>query len=162
MRWIRHLAAGARARRWFPQATLDAIHAAISASERRHRGEICFAIENTMPWRDLARGHSARQRAHEVFAQLRVWDTQANSGVLIYVLLAERAIEIVADRGIAARVEQGEWQGLCDRMRERFAAADYEGGAIEGVNAVSDILAKHFTADGSARGNELSDAPVML
>jgi uncharacterized membrane protein len=76
--------------------------------------------------------------------------------------LAERAIEIVADRGIAARVEQAQWQAVCDRMRERFGAGDYERGAIEGVTAVSDILARHFPADGSKRENELSDAPVML
>jgi uncharacterized membrane protein len=161
MRWIRHLAAGASVRRLFPQATLDAIHRAIAAGEKRHRGEVCFAIEQSMPWRDLARGHSARERAHEVFAQLRVWNTEHNSGVLIYVLVAEHAIEIVADRGIAARVEQQEWQRICDRMRERFAAGDYERGAIDGVDAASDILARHFPDDGSTR-NELTDAPVVL
>jgi uncharacterized membrane protein len=162
MRWIRHLVSGARVRRWFPRATLDAIHKAIAAGEHRHTGQVCFAIERSMPLRDLARNHSVRERAQEVFALLRVWDTHANSGVLIYVLLAERAIEIVADRGIAARVEQAEWQAVCDRMRERFAAGDYERGAIEGVSAVSGILARHFPADGSARDNELSDTPVML
>ncbi|HSE13758.1 MAG TPA: TPM domain-containing protein [Rudaea sp.] len=161
MRWIRHLAAGASVRRLFPQATLDAIHRAIAAGEKRHRGEVCFAIEQAMPWRDLARGRSARERAHEVFARLRVWDTEHNSGVLIYVLVAEHAIEIVADRGIAARVDQPEWQRICDRMRERFAAGDYERGVIDGVNAVSDILARHFPDDGSTR-NELTDAPVVL
>lgn len=162
MRWIRHLIAAARVRRRFPQAALDAIHKAIAGVERHHRGEICFAIENTLPWRDLARGHSPRERAHQVFAQLRVWDTEHNSGVLIYVLLAERTIEIVADRGIAARVGQAEWQTVCDHMRERFAARDYERGAVAGVNAVGAILAQHFPADGTARKNELSDAPVVL
>lgn len=162
MRWIRHLVSAARVRRWFPRATLDAIHKAIAAGEHRHLGEVCFAIERSMPLRDLVRNRSVRERAQEAFARLRVWDTHANSGVLIYVLLAERAIEIVADRGIAARVEQGEWAAVCDRMRERFGAGDYERGAIEGVTAVSDILARHFPADGSKRENELSDAPVML
>jgi uncharacterized membrane protein len=161
MRWIRHLAAGAGVRRLFPQATLDAIHHAIAEGEKRHRGEVCFAIEQAMPLRDLARGRSVRERAHEVFAQLRVWDTEQNSGVLIYVLVAERAIEIIADRGIAARVDQQEWQSICDRMRERFAARDYERGVIDGVNAVSDMLARHFPDDGSTR-NELADAPVVL
>jgi uncharacterized membrane protein len=161
MRWIRHLAAGASVRRLFPQATLDAVHHAIAAGEKRHRGEVCFAIEQSMPWRDLARGRSARERAQDVFAQLRVWDTQHNSGVLVYLLVAEHAIEIVADRGIAARVDQQEWQRICDRMRERFAAGDYERGVIDGVNAVSDILAQHFPDDGSTR-NELADAPVVL
>ena len=87
MRWIRHLAASASVRRLFPQTTLDAIHQAIAAGEKRHRGEVCFAIEQAMPWRDLARGRSARERAQDVFAQLRVWDTQHNSGVLVYVLV---------------------------------------------------------------------------
>ena len=162
MRWIRHLASSVRVRRLFPQAALDAIHKAIAAGERRHAGELCFAIEQAMPWRDLARGHGVRQRALDVFAQLRVWDTHANNGVLIYVLLAERAIEIVADRGISERVAQDEWQVICDRMRERFAARDYGNGAIDGVNAVSDLLAQHFPADGSARENELGDTPVLL
>jgi hypothetical protein len=161
MRWIRHLAAGASVRRLFPQATLDAIHHAIAAGEKRHRGEVCFAIEHAMPWRDLARGCSVRERAQEVFSRLRVWDTQHNSGVLIYLLVADRAIEIVADRGIAARVGQQEWQRICDGMRERFVANDYERGVIDGVNAVSDLLAQHFPDDGSAR-NELADAPVVL
>jgi uncharacterized membrane protein len=162
MRWIRHLAAGASVRRLFPQATLDAIHNAIAVGEKRHNGEVCFAIEQAMPWRDLARGRSVRERAQDAFAQLRVWDTQHNSGVLIYVLVADRAIEIVADRGIAARVDQQEWQRICDRMRERFAAHDYERGVIDGVNAVSDMLARHFPDDGTARENELTDAPVVL
>jgi len=162
MRWIKHLTAGASVRRLFPKAALDAVHQAIAAGERRHRGQVCFAIEQAMPWRELARGRSVRERAQDVFAQLRVWDTQHNSGVLIYVLLAERAIEIVADRGIAARVEQREWQSICDRMRERFAAHEYERGAIDGVAAVSDMLAHHFPHDGSVTGNELADSPVVL
>ena len=149
-------------RRLFPQTTLDAIHHAIAAGEKRHEGEVCFAIEQAMPWRDLMRGRSARERAQDVFAQLRVWDTQHNSGVLVYVLEAEHAIEIVADRGIAARVDQQEWQRICDHMRERFAAREYERGAIDGVNAVSDVLARHFPDDGSASRNELADAPVVL
>jgi uncharacterized membrane protein len=97
-----------------------------------------------------------------VFAHLRVWDTQHNSGVLIYVLLAERAIEIVADRGVAARVAQGEWQALCERVRDRFASSEYERGAIEGVRAVSEILAQHFPANGVAARNELPDRPFVL
>jgi uncharacterized membrane protein len=162
MRWIRHFAAGVNTRRLFPPAVLDAIQQAVAAGERLHAGQVCFAIEQNMPWRDLARGRSVRERAHDVFAHLRVWDTQHNSGVLIYVLTAERAIEIVADRGIAARVGQSEWQTICDRMRERFATGEYERGAVEGVTAVSAILAQHFPADGAARENELSDTPVVL
>src|SRR3954468_24060239 len=121
MRWMRHLVANARVRRQFPRAVLDAIHQAISAGERHHEGQLCFAVEQALPLQDLTRQRTPRDRAQDVFAQLRVWDTEHNSGVLIYVLLAERAIEIVADRGIAARVVQAEWQAVCERMRERFA-----------------------------------------
>jgi len=150
------------ARRDFPAPVLDAIQKAIAAGEQHHQGQVCFAIEGALPLRELARGHGARPRAQEVFAHLRVWDTAHNSGVLIYVLLAERAIEIVADRGIAARVPQGEWQTLCERMRDRFASGEYERGASEGVRAVSGILAQHFPADGSGTPNELPDRPVLL
>ena len=150
------------ARRKFPRATLDAIHKAIAAGEQRHRGQVCFAIEQALPLARLWRRRTPRERAHEVFAQLRVWDTEHNSGVLIYVLVADHAIEIVADRGIAARVAQSEWQAVCERMLERFAANDFERGAIEGVHAVSDILARNFPSDGTPRANELPDEPVRL
>jgi uncharacterized membrane protein len=93
---------------------------------------------------------------------LRVWDTHHNSGVLIYVLLADRAIEILADRGIAAKVAEAEWKSICARMQQRFAAGEFEHGAIEGVRAVGDILSRHFPADGSAKANELPDRPVVL
>jgi len=149
-------------RRDFPATVLDAIQNAIAAGEQHHQGQVCFAIEGALPLRELARGRGARARAQEVFAHLRVWDTEHNSGVLIYVLLAERAIEIVADRGIAARVAQRDWQTLCEGMRNRFATGEYERGAIEGVRAVSEILAQHFPGDGSAKANELADRPVLL
>jgi uncharacterized membrane protein len=149
-------------RRHFSAAVLDAIQKAIAAGEQTHQGQVCFAAEGALPLHELARGRTPRARAQEVFAQLRVWDTEHNSGVLIYVLLADRAIEIVADRGIAARVAQGEWQALCDRMRDRFAGGDYERGAVEGVGAVSAIVARHFPAGGSAQANELPDRPVLL
>ena len=162
MRLIRHLTAGMGARRLFPPATLEAIHKAVSAGEQRHRGQVCFAIEQALPLHRLSRKLSVRERAREVFAQLHVWDTEHNSGVLIYVLIAEHAIEIVADRGIAARVKQVEWQGICDAMRERFRAGEFERGALEGVKAASDILAREFPSDGSRRENELADEPIIL
>jgi len=149
-------------RQHFPVPVLDAIQQAIAAGEQRHQGQVCFAIEGALPLRERVHGRTPRARAHEVFAHLRVWNTEHNSGVLIYVLLAERAIEIVADRGIAARVAQGDWQALCERMRDRFAAGEYERGAIEGVRAVSEILALHFPGNGSATPNELPDRPVLL
>ena len=161
MRWIRHLAASSRVKRLFPGSALQAIHKAITAGEARHSGQLCFAIENSLPLRDLARNRTPRERAHEVFAQLRVWDTEHNSGVLIYVLLAERAIEIVADRGIAAKVSQSEWTSICERMQQRYAAREFERGSLDGITAVNDLIAAHFPPE-PGKKNELPDRPVLL
>jgi TLP18.3/Psb32/MOLO-1 phosphatase superfamily protein len=162
MRWLKHLIARMGAERHFPSTTLDAIQHAIADSEHRHLGEICFAVEGGMPFGEVVAGRMPRERAQAAFARLRVWNTEHNTGVLVYILIADHAIEIVADRGIAARVAQGEWQAVCDRMRERFAAGEFERGAIEGVEAVSDILAREFPGDGTARDNELTDEPIIL
>ncbi|MGH8121199.1 MAG: TPM domain-containing protein [Rudaea sp.] len=161
-RIFRHAAPSHAARRMFPVAALDAIQKAIAMGEVRHQGQVCFAIEGALPFAEVLRKRTARQRAHEVFAHLRVWDTQHNAGVLIYVLAADRAIEILADRGVAARVPESDWAAICARMRERFLAGDFLTGAIDGVTAVSDILAQHFPADGTRVANELSDRPVIL
>jgi uncharacterized membrane protein len=161
-RIVRHLCAEGSARRRFPESTLLAIQQAIAAGERTHAGQVCIAIEGALPLSDLLRGRTSRERAAQVFAHLRVWDTQLNSGVLIYVLLPDRAIEIVADRGIAARVDAQQWQAICIQMQERFAAREFERGAVEGVNAVSALLAQQFPADAASRSNELPDRPVLL
>jgi uncharacterized membrane protein len=161
-RFFPHLIAEHFVRWRFPSVVLDAIQRAIAAGERQHQGQVCFAIEGALPLRALAHGRTARTRAHEVFAHLRVWDTEHNSGVLIYVLLADRAIEIVADRGIATKVTETEWMDICKRMQTHFAAGEYERGAVEGVSAVSAILARHFPADGRPKQNELPDRPVTL
>lgn len=161
-RWLRHLFAETAARRHFPPRALEAIRAAIAEGETRHVGQVCFAIEGGLPLALLWRRTPSRLRAQHAFAHLRVWDTRENCGVLIFVLLADHAIEIVADRGIAARVREDEWRSICDRMRERFSAGEYERGAIDGVAAANAILAREFPADGRARDNELPDAPVIL
>lgn len=162
MRALRHLFDFGLAKRRFPPATLDAIQRAIKASEHRHFGEIVFAVECTLPPFEALRGRSARERAHEAFAQLRVWNTERNTGVLVYVLLADHAIEIVADRGIAARVGEDEWRAVCALIQRFFADGDYEGGAIAGVEAITAILARHFPADGRPNADELPDRPVLL
>jgi uncharacterized membrane protein len=161
-RVLRHTFAEGSARRKFSASVLDTIQKAIAAGERRHSGQVMFAVEGALPALDLARGRSARERAHEVFAHLRVWDTRHNSGVLVYVLLADHAIEILADRGIAAKVGEAEWKSIVTQMQQRFAAGEFERGAVEGVGAVNDILARHFPADGAPRANELPDRPVVL
>jgi len=161
-RIARHLVSEGAARRRFPDSTLDVIQRAIAVGEAWHQGQVCFAIEGALPLGELLRGRSARERAHEVFARLRVWDTEHNSGVLIYVLVADHAIEIVADRGINSRVSEEEWKAVCEQLRERFRTGEFESGAVAAVEAVSDILAHHFPADGTPVANELPDRPVRL
>lgn len=161
-RCLRHLLAGNPGRRHFPPATLAAIQQAVATGERRHRGEICFAVEDALPWRAALADLGSRERARQVFAQLRVWDTRDNSGVLVYVLLADHAIEILADCGIAAKVDEGAWRTTCDRLHERFTDGAYEDGAIAAVVAISDLLAQHFPADDRDNPDELSNRPVLL
>lgn len=162
-RTLKHLTTGhfALSRR-FPRSTLQALEAAIRDCEQRHPGEIRFAAEAALHLPALRRGQTSRQRAVEVFSQLRVWDTEHNNGVLIYVLLADQVVEIVADRGVAGgRVPQAEWDGVCGIMRERFRAGDFEGGSVRGINAVADVLARYPPGERGTR-NELPDAPVLL
>jgi uncharacterized membrane protein len=161
-RFWRHLAmTPATARRAFPDATMDAIARAIGEGERRHRGEVCFVVEAELTTAQLWRGLAPRQRARDLFASQGIWNTEENNGVLIYVLLAEHRVEIVADRGIDAHVRPAEWQAICDAMDAHFRAGRYEAGALAGVNAVSELLARHFPATGAGR-NQLEDRPVRL
>ncbi len=162
MRAIRHLFDLSSAQRHFPAQTLDAIQRAIAASEHQHLGEIVFAVEGSLPLQRVLRSHGARTRAEEVFARLRVWNTEHNSGVLVYILLADHAIEIVADRGIAAKVAQDEWHPACALMQQHFARGEYESGAIAGVAAIGELLARHFPVDGQRNRDELLDRPVLL
>jgi uncharacterized membrane protein len=164
-RWLRHLSATHwRTRLLFPKATLDAIEAAVARAERTHTGQIRFAIETALAPRALRSGLSTRARALEVFANLGVWDTEHNNGVLIYVLLADRSVEIVADRGIAARVAPSEWQSVCALMESRYRAGRFEEGSVAGVDAAASLLARHFGAAPGLEGpgNELPDRPALL
>ena len=147
--------------RTFDRSTLSKIEAAIKASEAEHVGELRFAVEGGLDGVPLFKGQSARERAIELFSQLRVWDTQQNTGVLIYLLLADRAVEIVADRGIHAKVESQEWNKVCRQMEAAFRQSNFEGGVVSGVQAVTRHLKQHFPSDGKDR-NELPDKPVVL
>lgn len=155
--WMSPLTAG----RSFPSTTLDAIQREIALHEKTHRGEVCFVVEAELATAQLWRDLGSRERAREVFAAQGVWNTEENNGVLIYVLLADRRVEIVADRGIDARVSAAEWQEVCERIDAHFRERRFEQGAIEGVRAVSLLLARHFPAAGSG-ANELADRPVMI
>lgn len=162
MRVLRHLFARS-AHGLYPQDRLQRIADAIAQGERRHRGEICFAVESALPLRAVLAGHDARARAMAVFAQLRVWDTAANNGVLIYLQLADQRIEIVADRGLDARVSAEQWRGVCLLMEEQLKAGEPEAAAVAGAVAVSDILAGLFPRGaGEADENELPDLPSIL
>ena len=148
-------------RRAFPRATLRRIEGAIRESERTHNGELRFAVEAALHPALLLKGGTPRERAREVFAQLRVWDTEHNSGVLIYVQLVDRRIEIVADRGVSAKVPQATWDEICRRMETAFRAGRFEAGALEGVREITALLARHYPPVGE-NPNELPDRPVVL
>ena len=161
-RLVRHLTMTPwQLKRAFAPRTLDAIQAEIAASERRHAGQIRFAVEGALPGSALLRLPSARERALEVFSLLQVWDTEKNNGVLVYLLLADRDVEIVADRGIHARVGEVEWERICHAMEEAFRQGRFEQGALEGIRAVTRLMVEHFPAS-AGRDNELPDRPVVL
>jgi len=147
----------------FPEADMQRIAAAIADGEARHRGEVCFAVEGALDWRDVLRGVQACTRALDAFAQLRVWDTAANNGVLVYLLLADHRIEIVADRGLRGRVGDEQWRGVCLLMEERLRAGEYTDAVVDAIAAASALLAAHFPqAPGGMDEDELPNAPVFL
>ena len=150
-----------RKRGAFPRSTLMAIKRAIRASEATHAGQIRFAVEGALHGSRLYHGESPRERALEVFSQLRMWDTEHRNGVLIYLLLADRAVEIVADRGAHVRVSSEEWKGVCHGMEEHFRRGQFESGAVVGIQAVARHLARHFPAAPSGP-RELPERPAVL
>jgi uncharacterized membrane protein len=150
-----------RVRTAFPPRVLASIEQAIKESEATHSGQIRFVVEGALDGRPLFKNQTARARALEVFSHLRIWDTAHNNGVLIYLLLADRDVEILADRGIDAVVDAAEWEKICRAMEAEFIKGDFETGVIGGIEAVSRHLAKHFPKRG-AGANELPDAPVVM
>jgi uncharacterized membrane protein len=150
-----------RAKREFPPDVLDRIEQAIRQGETTHSGQVRFVVEGALDGRPLFRNQPARERALDVFSNLRIWDTAHNNGVLIYLLLADRDVEIVADRGIHAKVGGDGWESICRAMETEFRSGQFERGVIDGIGAVSRELAKHFPPQGPHR-NELPDAPVVM
>jgi uncharacterized membrane protein len=160
LRFIRHIAATRWAlRRKFSPYVLDEIEAAVKASEGQHGGEIRFAVEAALSPAAIFEGISPRERALQVFAQLHVWDTHANNGVLIYVLAADRQVEIVADRGFNGLVAPAEWEEICRVMEQSFGRGDYRAAALTAVARVGDLMQRHFPA---VDRNEQSDRPIVL
>jgi uncharacterized membrane protein len=150
--WVKH---------YFPQNVLAAIEAATKAGEAMHSGQVRFVVEGALDGRPLFKNQPSRERALDIFAQLRIWDTAHKNGVLIYLLLADRNVEIIADRGIDAKVGAAGWENICAEMEKEFAARNFERGVIKGIEAVSRELAKHFPPY-AGEPNELPDAPVVI
>lgn len=161
-RILRHLFTTQRAvRSAFPAATLDALEEAVRQGEASHAGQVRFVVEANLDGTPLWQGQSARDRAVDLFAQLRVWDTEHNTGVLIYVLLADRAVEIVADRGIHACCGPQAWARICTEMQRQFGEGRFAEGSMAGVRSVAELLKQHFPQSTSG-ANELPDRPVVL
>lgn len=148
-------------RRDFPASELAKLDAAIKLSESEHSGEIRFAIESSLPLKALWNDEPTQERALEVFSLLRVWDTEDNNGVLIYLLLADHKVEITADRNINRVVGKAEWQRICRLMEAEFRAGRFDNGTVKGIEEIGALLTKHFPAKDDDK-NELSNKPVIL
>ena len=162
MRVLRHLfSLPGTVARAFPVAAMSTIESAIRESEKLHDGEVRFAVEAALHPARLWRGVTARSRAIEVFAELGVWDTERNNGVLLYLLLADRDVEIVADRGFNGKVSAEEWESVCRRMESALREGRHADAVIDGVQSLSAIVARHFPPRPGGR-NELPDTPASL
>lgn len=162
-RFLRHLATDhGSVRKRFSDAALARIEAAIADGERRHRGQVRFAVEASLPLVRVLRGLTPRERALEVFGLLRIWDTDENCGVLVYLLLADRDVEIVADRGIHRHAGTAAWEEICRRMEAAFRDGRFEQGVEAGIAEINALLARHYPHDGGTAANELPDRPVVL
>ncbi|MBT9494227.1 MAG: TPM domain-containing protein [Paucibacter sp.] len=149
--------------RALPATAIAGLEAAVRASEARHSGEICVCVEAGLPMSYLSKRLSARQRAVTLFGKLRVWDTEANNGVLIYLLLADHAIEIIADRGLNAKVSEAQWAAIVETLRSHLRSSQFEQGLQAAVAAVDGLLHQQFPlAPGQSNPNELADAVVIL
>lgn len=163
LRMLRHLFTSRwRTRVLFDAATLSKIESTIAAAEAQHQGEIRFAVETALPLGALWHRVTPRARAVQVFAQLHIWDTEHNIGVLIYVLRADRAVEIIADRGINAQVSEAEWQAVCRDVEAHYRQGRYVEGSLAAVTGVAGLIARHFPSSVSEGKQELPNQPVLL
>jgi uncharacterized membrane protein len=161
-RLFRHLfTTSAAGRRAFPPATLKAVAEAIAGGEKRHRAELRLIVEASMPAQAVLAGISPRERARELFAHYRIWDTEENCGVLVYVNLADRQVEIVADRGVGRTIKAGEWQDICRRMTRGFAENNFHDSTLTALEQLNALLQAHYPDDGSVQ-NQLPNEPVVL
>ena len=162
-RFWRHLVTDhGSARRAFPDTGMRRIEAAIAAGEKRHRGQVRFVVEPALPLARVLAKLPPRERALEIFGLMRIWDTEDNVGILVYLLLADRDVEIVADRGIDRSVGEGAWEAACRKMEAAFRAGNYAEGAERGVAELNALLERHFPRGDGGAANELPDRPVLL
>ena len=162
MRQLKHLFAPS-ARTLFPEACLKEITAAIAAAERSHRGEICFAVEASPPARAVLSGVDSATRARQAFGELGVWDTELNSGVLVYLLLADHHIEIVADRGYRGLVTDAQWREACDTIAAGLREGQPKAGVLRAVELISAQMQRHFPQrEGEHDADELPNRPHFL
>lgn len=162
MRFLRHITSTHwRARRYFSADVLKRIELAISHSEKSHLGQIQFIVETSLPTKALIVGQTGKQRALEVFSSFRVWDTEHNNGVLIYLLLADRDIEILADRGIHDKVGKQYWEVVCKTMEKELKEGNFEQGVMHGISLIEKALKEHFP-HGGKKPNELQDRPIVI
>ena len=148
-------------RRTFPATAFDAIEKAVAEGEIKHRGQVRFVVEAELHLAQLWHGVTARQRAVEIFSGLRVWDTEENIGVLVYVLLADRKVEIVADRGIHRHVGEERWHAICREIELHYRKGDFPSGSVTGVQKISAELAFYYPSKGE-HSNEQPDRPVLM
>jgi uncharacterized membrane protein len=161
-RLMRHLfTTTASGRRLFPEPTLKAIQATIATGEKVHRAEVRLIVEPSLTLMDVLRKTSAREQARELFTQYRIWDTEENCGILIYVNLADHKVEIIADRTIGRLLTAHEWQAVCKTMTQGFARGEYHDSAVAGFRQLNELLAVRFPSDGSTV-NELTNRPIIL
>lgn len=151
----------ATGRRAFPAQTLKALQAAIAIGEKQHRAEVRMIVEPALPLPAVMQGMSSRQRARELFTHYRIWDTEENCGILIYINLADRKVEIVADRAVGRALGAGEWQTVCDTMTQGFARGAFHESAIAGLQQINGLLEAKFPANG-ARPNQLPNRPLII
>ena len=163
LRLIKHFFSGRwRVRYLFPEASMQAIRDRIASSEKKHRGEIVFAVEPSMDPREIIAGKTPREKAVEAFSNLRVWDTEENNGVLIYLLLADNDIEILADRGVHRAAGPEFFERICREIEEAYRKGDFLNGTLSGIDSVSQKLEELYPRDGRVDHNELPDRPAVL
>lgn len=161
-RALRHLfTTTAAGRRTFPAPTLKAIQATIATGEKVHRAEVRMVVEPALPIHDVLGGTSSRERARELFTHYRIWDTEENCGILIYINLADHKVEIIADRTVGRVLSAADWQAVCKTMTQGFSHGEYHDSVVAGLKQLNDLLATRFPSNGSS-SNELSNRPLIL